>query len=130
MFKKLVMWSNPPESIIHGVDLKQQDRAYNLLPMRTTETLEVLDVELDFSSARRCSIFSMVKGLISASLAVGIIARPGLSHVFPFQLVGFPWIFQQFSQVWRGLLQKSHKLVVFHLICIETQWLYYSFHLW
>ena len=109
MFEKLVMWSNAPESIIYGVDLKRQDRAYNSLPVCATKTLGVPDVELDFNSARRCFICSMVKGLVIASLAVGIIARPGLSPIFPFQFVGFPWIFQQFSRVWRGLLQKSHQ---------------------
>ena len=103
------MWSDALESIIHGVDFKRQDRAYNSLPVCATETLGVLDVELDFISARRCFIFSMMKGLVSTSLAVGIIARPGLSLVFPFQFASFPWIFQQFSQVWRGLLQNSHQ---------------------
>ena len=57
MFEELVMWSDAPESIIHGVDLKQQDRAYNSLPVCAKETLEVPDVKLDFSNARRCSIF-------------------------------------------------------------------------
>ena len=109
MFEELVMWSDAPESIIHGVDLKRQDRAYNSLPVCAKETLEVPDVKLDFSSARRCSICSVVKGLVSASLIVGIMARPGLSLVFPFQFASFPWIFLQFSRVWQGLLQKSHQ---------------------
>ena len=109
MFEELVMWSDAPESIIHGVDLKRKDGAYNSLPVCAKETLEVPDVKLDFSSARRCSICSMVKGLVLTSLAIGIMARPGLSPVFPFQFAGFPWIFQQFSRVWRGLLQKSHQ---------------------
>ena len=109
MFEELVMWSDALESIIHGVDLKRQDGAYNSLPVCATETLGVPDVELDFSSARRCSICSVVKVLVSTSLAVGIIAQSGLSPVFPFQFAGFPWIFQQFSWVWRGLLQKSHQ---------------------
>ena len=110
MFEELVMWSDAPKSIIHGVDLKQQDRTYNSLPVCAKETLEVPDVKLDFSSARRCSICSVVKGLVSASLAVGLMVWPGLSPVFPFQFAGFPWIFQQFSRVWRGLLQKSHQI--------------------
>ena len=84
MFEELVMWLDAPESIIHGVDLKQQDRTYNSLPVCAKETLEVSDVKLDFSSARRCSICSVVKGLVLASLAIGIMARPGLSPVFPF----------------------------------------------
>ena len=49
------MWSDAPESIIHGVDLKQQDRAYNSLPVCAKETLEVPDVKLDFNSARKRS---------------------------------------------------------------------------
>ena len=90
MFEELVMWSDALESIIHGVDLKRQDGAYNSLPVCAKETLEVPDVKLDFSSARRCSICSMVKGLVSTSLAVGIMARLGLSPVFPFQFASFP----------------------------------------
>ena len=94
MFEELVMWSDAPESIIHGVDLKRQDKAYNSLPVCAKETLEVPDVKLDFSSARRCSICSVVKGLVSASLAVGIMVWPGLSPFVRFQLAFFPWIFQ------------------------------------
>ena len=82
MFKELVMWSDATESIIHGIDLKQQDRVYNSFSMCATKTLGVPDVELDFSSARGCSICLVVKGLVSASLAIGIIARPGLPPVF------------------------------------------------
>ncbi|RVW25444.1 Cyclic nucleotide-gated ion channel 17 [Vitis vinifera] len=69
MFEELVMWSDAPKSIIHGVDLKRQDRAYNSLLVCAKETLEVPDVKSDFSSARRCSICSVVKGLVSTSLA-------------------------------------------------------------
>ena len=94
MFEELVMWSDATESIIHGIDLKQQDRVYNSFSMCATKTLGVPDVELDFNSARRCFICSMVKGLVIASLAVGIIARPSLSPFFCFQLAFFPWIFQ------------------------------------
>ena len=97
MFEELVMWSDAPESIIHGVDLKRQDRAYNSLHVCATKTLGIPDTELDFSNARRCSIYSMVKELVSTLFAVGN-ARPGFSFspVFPLQFVGFPWIFQQF----------------------------------
>ena len=55
MFEELVMWSDAPESIIHGVDLKRQDRAYNSLLVCAKETLEVPDVKLDFNSARKRS---------------------------------------------------------------------------
>ena len=75
MFEELVMWSDALESIIHGVDLKRQDRAYNSLPMCAIETLGILDTKLDFNNARRCSICSMVKELVLASFAVGN-ARP------------------------------------------------------
>ena len=34
------MWSDAPESIIHGVDLKQQDRSYNSFLVCAKETLE------------------------------------------------------------------------------------------
>ena len=44
------MWLDALESIIHGIDLKRQDRAYNSLPVCAKETLEVPDVKLDFDA--------------------------------------------------------------------------------
>ena len=56
MFEELVMCSDAPKPINHGVDLKGQDRAYTSLPVCAIKLLGIPYTELDFSNARRCSM--------------------------------------------------------------------------
>ena len=53
IFEKLVIWLEALESIIHGVELKQHEKALGALPICARETLGIPDGELDFNSFRR-----------------------------------------------------------------------------
>lgn len=107
--ERLIIWSDVPESIIHGMEFKQHESALNLLSVWTTETLGSPNDELDFSSLRSWSICSLLRGLVPASFAVGVTRAVLSPALLFFQFEGLPWIFQQVSWVWRRLLQKSHQ---------------------
>ena len=53
MFEELVMWSDAPESIIHGVDLKQQDRAYKFITCVCQRNTRSTECEVGFQRCKK-----------------------------------------------------------------------------
>ena len=58
---KLVMWSDAPESMIHGADFKKLDKAKEVLPKCVKELLGVPCNELDSNNVKSWLNYSLLK---------------------------------------------------------------------